>query len=95
MTAKKMIELIQQHHPHIKETEALLLLNQAKDEFCEESNMYKTAITTVTTQADLLRYNIGLEAGSSILKVLNVWIGDSGKEILASRIQGTLRIKDD
>ena len=39
MTAKQMIELIQQHHPHISETEALLLLNEAKDELCEEAEI--------------------------------------------------------
>ena len=56
MTAKQMIELIQQHHPHISETEALLLLNEAKDEFCEETEMSKTVISSVTTVANQLLY---------------------------------------
>ena len=93
MTAKQMIELIQQHHPHIGETEALLLLNQAKDDFCQDTEMVKTHFTFTTTAGTML-YDKSLAADGSILKILNVWIGDSGSEIKAPRLQGTLNIKD-
>ena len=33
MTLKEMIELVQQHHPHMGETEIVKLLNRAKDDF--------------------------------------------------------------
>lgn len=99
MTAKQMIELIQQHHSHIGETEALLLLNQAKDDFCQDTEMVKTQSTFTTSANQLLYDNAELgEDGdgtpSVILKVLDVWIGDAGSEIKASRLQGTLNIKD-
>tara|TARA_R100000329_G_C7600705_1_gene213060 strand:+ start:500 stop:799 length:300 start_codon:yes stop_codon:yes gene_type:complete len=97
MTAKQMIELIQQHHPHINETEALLLLNEAKDEFCEETEMSKTVTSSVTTVANQLLYDIDLAADSGdsdILKINKVWVGDAGSGILLNRLQGTLKIKD-
>ena len=93
MTAKQILELIQQHHPHIGETEALLLLNQSKDDFCQDTEMVKTQ-STFTTTADTLLYDRDLAADGKILKILDVWIGDSGNEIKASRLQGTLNIKD-
>jgi|10_taG_2_1085330.scaffolds.fasta_scaffold43030_2 hypothetical protein len=65
MTAQKMIELIQQHHPHIGETEALLLLNQAKDDFCQDTEMVKTQ-TTFTTTANQLLYSMPLETAQII-----------------------------
>lgn len=94
MIAKKMIELLQQHHPHIGETEALMILNQAKDDFCQDTEMVKTQSTFTTTANTLLYDNAELAADGKILKVLDVWIGDSGNEIKATRLQGTLNIKD-
>tara|TARA_R110002020_G_scaffold69803_1_gene181624 strand:- start:109 stop:396 length:288 start_codon:yes stop_codon:yes gene_type:complete len=93
MTAKQMIEMLQQHHPHIGETEALLLLNQAKDDFCEDTEMVKSQ-STFSTVVNQLLYDRDLAADGKILKVLDVWIGDSGSEIKAPRLQGTLNIKD-
>lgn len=60
MIAKKMIELLQQHHPHIGETEALMILNQAKDDFCQDTEMVKTQ-STFTTTANQLLYSMPLE----------------------------------
>jgi len=99
MTAKQMIELIQQHHPHIGETEALLLLNEAKDEFCENTQISKTLSAGLTTTAGQLLYDIALgpDSGSAgILKINKVWIGDAGgtSGILTKRLQGTLKLKD-
>ena len=94
MTAKKMIELLQQHHPHIGETEALILLNQAKDDFCEDTEMVKTQSTFTTTVNQLVYDDAELAADGTILKILNVWIGDSGSEVKAPRLKGVLQIKD-
>ena len=71
MTAKKMIELLQQHHPHIGETEALILLNQAKDDFCEDTEMGKTQSTFTTTVNQLVYDDAELAADGTILKILN------------------------
>jgi hypothetical protein len=87
MTAKQMIETLQQHHPHIGETEALLLLNQAKNEFCEDTGIYTSQLYTITTFAGTMLYELDPYNNS-------VWIGDSGSGILASRIQGEFKIKD-
>ena len=93
MPAKKMIELLQQHHPHIGETEALELLNQAKDEFCEDTGIYTSQTFTVTTTAGTILY--GFEPyTNNYFKINSVWIGDHGKGVLASRLQGELKIKD-
>ena len=67
MTAKKMIELLQQHHPHIGETEALILLNQAKDDFCEDTEMVKTQSTFTTTVTQLVFDDAELAADGTIL----------------------------
>ena len=74
MTAKKMIELLQQHHPHIGETEALILLNQAKDDFCEDTEMVKTQSTFTTTVNQLVYDDAELAADGTILKILNVFL---------------------
>ena len=42
----------------------------------------------------LLYDNAELAADGTILKILDVWIGDSGNEIKATRLQGALKIKD-
>tara|TARA_R110002167_G_scaffold313034_3_gene518750 strand:- start:1742 stop:2047 length:306 start_codon:yes stop_codon:yes gene_type:complete len=99
MNAKKMIELLQQHHPHIGETEAYILINQAKDDFCQDTEMVK-GLGSFTTTAGTLLYDRDLSTGGVILKILNVWIGDyqyggdSASHIKAPRLQGTLNIKD-
>tara|TARA_R100001594_G_scaffold148016_2_gene202215 strand:+ start:1800 stop:2111 length:312 start_codon:yes stop_codon:yes gene_type:complete len=101
MTAKQMIELVQQHHPHMKETEILLHLNNVKDEFCENTGIVKDMSYAFTTVANQLLYDVKLsadmvpgEANYGILTIKNVWVGDSPNRILASRLQGTLKIKD-
>ena len=98
MTAKQMIELVQQHHPHINETEALLLLNDVKNEFCENTEITKGVNLTFLTVAGQLKYDLFLAAdvptSGGILKISKVWVGDEGSGILASRLQGPLKIKD-
>ena len=52
MELKEMIELVQQHHPHMGETEIVKHLNRTKDEFCEETEIYKKTDTNIDTIAD-------------------------------------------
>tara|TARA_Y100000401_G_scaffold116880_1_gene123775 strand:- start:2846 stop:3112 length:267 start_codon:yes stop_codon:yes gene_type:complete len=87
MTTKEMIELIQQHHPHIGETEAIKLLNRAKDEFCEETDIYKKTDGTIDTVADQRWYDIP----SGLLKIEEVYFDD----VKIPRLQGNPIINDE
>ena len=69
MKAKEMIELVQQHHPHIGETEAIKLINRAKDEFCEETELIKDTYTS-SSVADQRNYTID----NRIIKIISVSI---------------------
>ena len=48
MEIKEMIELVQQHHPHMGQTEIVKLLNRAKDDFCAKTEIIKDSYTTNT-----------------------------------------------
>lgn len=54
MTLREMTELIQQHHPHMKEQEIRLLLNRASDDFCSKTEIVKSQVSLVTNDADEL-----------------------------------------
>ena len=69
MTAKEMIELVQQHHPHMGETEIVKLLNRAKNDFCAKTEMIKDSYT-FNTVADQRYYDID----NRILKIKSVWL---------------------
>jgi hypothetical protein len=71
MTTKEMIELIQQHHPHIGEVEAVKLLNRAKDDFCAKTELVKDSYTS-STVVNQRYYTID----SKILKIKSVWLND-------------------
>tara|TARA_R100001163_G_C5061622_1_gene198551 strand:- start:1166 stop:1429 length:264 start_codon:yes stop_codon:yes gene_type:complete len=86
MTTKEMIELIQQHHPHIGETEAIKLLNRAKDEFCEETDIFKKTATMSTT-ADHRWYALP----TGLLKIEEVYVDD----VKIGRLQGNPKINDE
>ena len=58
MEAKQLLELVQQHHPHIGETEGLILLNQVMREFCEDTKMTKNLDATIDTVQDTRWYTI-------------------------------------
>ena len=95
MTGKRMIELVQQHHPHIGETECTILLDQAKNEFMEDAGIYRTIYASATTTAGQLLYDMNLGADSfNVQRIISVYVGDSGSEIKAARLQGSLNIKD-
>jgi len=86
MTTKEMIELIQQHHPHIGETEAIKLLNRAKDEFCEETDIFKKTATMSTT-ADHRWYALP----TGLLRIEEVYVDD----VKIGRLQGNPKINDE
>ena len=69
---KQLIELIQGHHPWMRETEIRKMLNQAQREICEKSGILK-AWFDITTVAGTRFYDLD----SSITSVLNVEITDS------------------
>ena len=86
MTTKEMIELIQQHHPHIGEKEAVKILNRAKDDFCAKTELVKDSYTSVTV-ANQRYYTID----NKILKILSVWLND----VLIPMMVGKPIIDDD
>jgi len=69
MTAKEMIELVQQHHPHMGEVEIIKLLNRAKDDFCAKTEMVKTNRTMNTTSGTRYYY-----VNKNVLKIKDVWL---------------------
>ena len=71
MTAKEMIELIKQHHPHMGETEAIKLLNRAKDDFCAKTAIVKDSYTS-STVANQRYYTLD----NKIIKIRNIWLND-------------------
>jgi len=71
MTVKEMIELVQQHHPHLGEKEIVNRLNRAKDDFCARTEIVKDSYTT-TTVANQRYYTLS----NNIIKILSVWLND-------------------
>ena len=71
MTIRQMIELIQQHHPHIGEKEAIKILNRAKDDFCAKTEIVKDSYTS-TTVANQRYYSLD----NKVIKILSVWLND-------------------
>ena len=45
MKLLEMIELVQQHHPHMGEQEIRLLLNRASDDFCAKTEILKDSFS--------------------------------------------------
>ena len=87
MTIKEMIELVQQHHPHMGEVEIIKLLNRVKDDFCEETDIYKKTDNSITTIIDQRWYTIP----SDLLKIEEVYFDD----VRISRLQGNPIINDE
>ena len=71
MKTKEMLELIQQHHPHMGEVEAIKLLNRAKDDFCAKTEIVKDSYTT-STVANQRYYTLD----DKIIKIKDVWLND-------------------
>ena len=86
MTTKEMIELVQQHHPHMGEVEIVKLLNRAKDDFCEETEIYKKT-TQQSTVANTRWYSIP----TGITQIEEVYFDD----VIIPRLQGNPIINDE
>ena len=71
MSIKEMMELVQQHHPHMGQTEIVKLLDRVKNDFCAKTEMVKDSYTG-TTVANQRYYHID----SRILKIKSVWLND-------------------
>ena len=72
MTLKEMVELVQQHHPHIGEVELVRLINRAKYDFCLKTEMIKDSYTS-STVANQRYYTLP----DSLLKITSVWLKDT------------------
>jgi hypothetical protein len=71
MRQKEMIELVQQHHPHMGETEIRKLINRAMDALSESTDIIKTSYTD-TTVANQRYYGLN----ENILKITGVTLTD-------------------
>ena len=71
MKTKEMIELVQQHHPHLGEVETIKLLNRAKDDFCARTEIVKDSYTT-STVANQRYYKLD----TKIIKIKSIWLND-------------------
>tara|TARA_R100000808_G_scaffold16583_1_gene37377 strand:+ start:3304 stop:3579 length:276 start_codon:yes stop_codon:yes gene_type:complete len=71
MKTKEMIELVQQHHPHLGEVEAIKLLNRAKDDFCARTEIIKDSYTA-STVANQRYYKLD----TKIIKIQSIWLND-------------------
>ena len=66
-----MIELIQQHHPGLGETEIRLALNRAQDDYCAKTELIKETYTQ-NSVAGQRYYTIHAQ----VLKILSVQVND-------------------
>ena len=87
MKTKEMVELVQQHHPHMGETEIIKLLNRVKDDFCEETEIFKKTDATIDTVSDQRWYDIP----SGLTKIEEVYFDD----VKIPRLQGNPIINDE
>ena len=86
MTQKQLIELIQQHHPIMGETEIRLALNRAQDDFCAKTELIKETYTQ-SSVAGQRYYTIHAQ----ILKIQSVDVND----VSIPRLIGKPIIDDD
>ena len=86
MTQKQLIELIQQHHAAMGETELRLALNRAQDDYCAKTEIIKATYTQDSVAGQ--RY---YTLDAQILKITKVQIND----VDIPRLIGTPIIDDD
>mgnify|MGYP003153684978 CR=1 FL=1 len=86
MKLKEMIETVQQHHPHMGEKEIVTLLNRAKDEFCEDTKIFKKTATDAT-EIDKRWYTIP----TGLIQLEEVYLND----VKIPRLQGNPIINDE
>jgi hypothetical protein len=86
MTQKQLIELAQQHHPSMGETEIRLALNRAQDDYCAKTELIKETYTQNSVAGQ--RY---YTLDAQILKIIAVQVND----VEISRLIGKPIIDDD
>lgn len=67
MTQQQLIELVQQHHPNMRETEIRLYLNRALIDFCKQTRIM-SGTSTISTIADQRYYDLA----DTVLEVTRV-----------------------
>ncbi len=67
MTQQQLIELVQQHHPNMRETEIRLYLNRALIDFCKQTRIM-SGTSTISTIADQRYYDLA----ETVLEVTRV-----------------------
>ena len=76
-----MIELVQQHHPSMGETEIIKMLNLALDEFVIQTRMIKD-VATIATTTDQRYYDFddssSISDSDDVLEVFRVEYDTSG-----------------
>ena len=90
MTQKEIIELVQQHHPHMRNTEIRKLLDRAQDSFCIQTEILEKPYTTPSV-ANKRYYTLSDE----IIKVLSVQFDDVEIPRLMFKDGYRLPIEDD
>jgi len=86
MNRVEILELVQQHHPHMGETEIIKLINRAMDDFTVRTETLKRYADMGSTVAGQ-RYYPGssyedpfkknyIDGDTDVLRILNVWIDD-------------------
>jgi hypothetical protein len=86
MTQKQLIELIQQHHSGMGETEIRLALNRAQDDYCAKTELIKETYTQSSVAGQ--RY---YTLDSQIIKITSVQVND----VTIPRLIGKPIIDDD
>lgn len=86
MKAQKIFEMIKKHHPTMAGTEILDIMNEATDEFCRRSNIFKQSYSQNTVSGT--RY---YTLDNKIYKILDVTLN----EVSIPRLIGTIAIDDD
>ena len=71
MKIVELIELVQQHHPHMGQTEIVKLLDRAKNDFCARTEIVKDSYTG-TTVANQRYYDID----ARIIKIKDIYLND-------------------
>tara|TARA_R100001510_G_scaffold57037_1_gene63902 strand:- start:1829 stop:2575 length:747 start_codon:yes stop_codon:yes gene_type:complete len=102
MNRIELIELVQQHHPHMRETEIIKLINRAIDDFTAETECLKRLKTVASTTAGQRYYpaagseltDTAINGDSDILRIINVWVNDVLTPRLVSK-DAAMLIDDD
>ncbi len=66
MTLKQMVEVVQQHHPKVGETQIKLWLNQSQKEISDRTNYGVTDTSSFTTVSGTKYYNINSLSGLTL-----------------------------